>query len=91
MKLKLYSLFDREMNVYLQPFSARADVDALRQVRNSLSDPQLAKSPMVTNPSDYLLVCVAFFDDETGIVDRVATSPDVVSNLKDLIPGTVRP
>lgn len=66
MRLRLYSIFDRLMGVYLAPFVARADVEAYRQVAASLADPQLAKSPMATNPRDYELRYVSTFDDESG-------------------------
>ena len=82
MKLSLYSVHDRLMNVHLAPFVARANVEALRQMKAAFDDPNMAKSPLVTNPSDYDLVLVGSFDDETGILQSV--KPEILMNLADL-------
>lgn len=82
MKLKLYSVRDRLMNVYLAPFVARADIEAVRQIKSSMDDPQLAKSPLVTNPADYDLCLVGEFDDETGILQ--ASKPEILFSLDSL-------
>lgn len=71
MRLNMYSVYDRLMQVYLTPFYARADVEAVRQMRNSMQDPQMAKSPLVTNPKDYDLAKVGVFDDETGLITSI--------------------
>lgn len=70
MKFSLYSVHDVKLGVYLAPFPARNDVEASRQIANSMADPQLAKSPMVTNPEDFSLVRIANFDDESGNVSE---------------------
>lgn len=66
MKIRLYSIRDRLLQAYLSPFAARADVEAVRQLRATMQDPSMAKSGLVTTPTDYDLYYVGTFDDETG-------------------------
>lgn len=79
MKIRLYSIKDRLLGAFLAPFSARADVEAVRQLRASMQDPQMAKSGLVTSPQDYDLYYVATFDDETGQLEQAR--PDLVLPL----------
>lgn len=69
MKIRLYSIKDRLLGAFLAPFCARADVEAVRQLRATMQDPQMAKSGLVTSPQDYDLYYVGTFDDETGAID----------------------
>lgn len=85
MRLSFYSIHDAKLGVYLAPFMARADVEAVRQLRNSMADPQMANSPMVLAPSDFYLVRVGYFDDETGeVVGFAGSGPMVVVQLSKL-------
>lgn len=68
MRIRLYSIKDRLLGVFLAPFSARADVEAVRQLKASMSNPNMAQSGLVTNPDDYELYYVGTFDDESGAV-----------------------
>lgn len=68
MKLKMYSIYDRAVCVYLTPFPARGDIDALRQIKASFKDPSMADTPVIKNPSDFTLVRLGEFDDETGVL-----------------------
>lgn len=82
MKLFLYSVRDRLLGVYLSPFPSRGDVDAVRQVSASLSDPSMAQTPVGQNPQDFDLCFLGVFDDETGII--TSDSPRILSNVADL-------
>lgn len=68
MKIRLYSIKDRLLGAFLSPFAARADVEAVRQLRATMQDPQMAKSGLVTTPTDYDLYYVGTFEDETGLL-----------------------
>lgn len=68
MRLRLFSIHDRLLGVYLAPFVARAEVEAIRNVKSTMSDPQMVNQPLVTNAQDYALVCLGFFDDVTGAI-----------------------
>lgn len=82
MMLRLYSIYDRKMCVYLTPFPARGEVDATRQISASFSNPQMRETPVVSHPEDFDLVHVGMFDDESGEIERV--KPAVVTNLARL-------
>lgn len=84
MKLKMYSIYDRALGVYLTPFPARGDVDALRQVKASFKDPSMADTPVMKNPSDFSLVCVGEFDDESGVISGYTSVP-IIAKLDDLL------
>lgn len=77
MKIRLYSIKDRLLGAYLAPFSARADVEAVRQLRASMQDPSMAKSQLVLAPQDYSLHYVGTFDDETGLLFDDQTVTDI--------------
>lgn len=94
MKMRLFSIRDRMMGVYLSPFPARADVEAVRQVTAAFSDPNMRQTPIVSSPRDYDLCELGEFDDETGLL-RSLDNPKILKNLGDLAPvsapGTVSP
>lgn len=88
MKLNLYSIYDRKMNIYLTPFPARGDVDAKRQVSASFSDQGIASTPAGQHPEDFDLVKIGDFDDESGAIS--SAHPIVLANLEALkASGTV--
>lgn len=82
MKLKLYSMFDRKMNVYLTPFPARGDVDALRNVKTSSLHPEMKNTPVGEHPEDFDLVCIGEFDDESGSISSVL--PMFIGNVAQI-------
>ena len=82
MKLRLFSIKDRLMGVFLTPFPARADVEAIRQVQASFADPAMRQTPVVTSPQDYDLFYLGEFDDETGSLSSF--TPVLLKNLRDL-------
>lgn len=89
MIFKLFSMYDVKMAIYLAPFVARNDVEATRQIAGAMADPNMRNSPMVLTPSDFSLVCVGEFDDDTGALLPLV-SPSLVSYLADIRPlGTV--
>lgn len=66
MRLRLYSIKDRLSGVYLTPFPARADIDAIRQMLSSLNNPELKDTPLNVHRDDFELVYLATMEDETG-------------------------
>ena len=82
MKLGLYSIHDLLTSAYLSPFPARTDMDAIRQIKASMTDPQMRDMPIVISAQEYDLVCVGQFDDSSGEV--VPQKPVVVLPLKQL-------
>ncbi|AXH73503.1 MAG: nonstructural protein [Microviridae sp.] len=83
MKLNLYSIFDRKMNIYLTPFPARGEVDACRQISASFGDASMKQTPVGTNPGDFDLIHVGYFDDEMGDITKVM--PLVIGNIAVIV------
>lgn len=79
MKVKLFSIFDVKSGVYLAPFPARGDVDAVRNVKDGLRNPQMRDTPIGQNPEDFELYELAIFDDESG---EIIKSPRPVLVVK---------
>lgn len=84
MKFNFYSIRDRLMGIYLAPFTSRGDVDAVRQVKMSFSNPEIRHTPIYASSHDYDLFCVGSFDDESGEVSTII--PILISNLEKLKP-----
>lgn len=70
MKLGMYSVYDKVMGVFLAPFPARNDVEAGRQIKAAMTDPNLKHADMVMSPRDFELHHVCDFNDENGEVSR---------------------
>lgn len=84
MKFKMFSVFDLAAGVFLQPFLARSDADAKRNITAGFDDPQFLQSPAGRYPSEFKLFSLATFDDDTGILE--AYTPSFVATLSDLRP-----
>jgi len=82
MKLNLYSIFDRKMNVYLTPFPARNDVEAVRNVSSGMADASMKQTPVGTHPEDFDLVKIGHFDDESGDISKEI--PLILGNVRDI-------
>lgn len=65
MKISMYSIYDKKVTMYLPPFYARTDGEALRHARDFIVD---AGSPLGKHAEDYDLFHVGYFDDESGLV-----------------------
>jgi len=62
MKMQLYTIFDKKLEAYHQPFCLENDNIALRQFQNMAK----AESTIATNPEDYSLWHTATFETTTG-------------------------
>lgn len=89
MKLNLYSIYDRKMNLYLAPFPARGDVDAIRNVSQSLRAPDVNQTPIGQSPADFDLVKIGEFDDDIGTIS--GSHPLTLANIATLIPSAQLP
>jgi len=91
MKLRLFAIYDRKMNIYLTPFPARGEVDAIRNIQGSFASNEIKQTPIGTNPADFDLIEVGYFDDETGEIGK--SMPIIVGNIKTIVdistPSTV--
>lgn len=89
MRLKLLSTFDSEARVYLAPFVARSEVEAIRQVRASLADPQMKDTPILTHPEHFSVVELGEFDDDTGVITPCV--PNTIARIVHLLPSSTVP
>jgi hypothetical protein len=62
MKMQLYTIFDKQLEAYHQPFCLENDNIALRQFQNMAK----SESTIATNPEDYSLWHTASFETTTG-------------------------
>lgn len=82
MRVQLFSVFDTKARIYLAPFVARSQVDAIRQIALSFHDPHMKDTPVGQNPTDFELFFVGSFEDESG--DLSVNKPTFVANLGNL-------
>ncbi|WNK14166.1 MAG: nonstructural protein [Microvirus sp.] len=66
MKLGVYTVFDRAVNAYLQPFFCRSKGEAIRSFTEACAD---SKSNFGKYPLDYTLVELGAYDDSTGLFE----------------------
>lgn len=85
MKFQMFSMFDRTSRVFLQPFVARSEGDARRQLTAAFEDPQFMQTPAGRYPQEFELYHVGTFDDESAILE-VPDAARLVVVLSDLRP-----
>ena len=54
--IKLYSIYDKNKKIYLQPFAAKTSDDAIRFLKEVIDD----------NPLNYDVCFIGYFIEETG-------------------------
>lgn len=64
MKMQVFSILDKAVGAYLQPFFCRAKGEALRSFIDAVGD---EKGDFCKHPDDYVLFWVSEFDTESGI------------------------
>lgn len=87
MKLRVYTVFDKAVNAYLQPFFCRSKGEAIRSFTEACADP---KSNFGKYPVDYTLVELGEYDDVAGLFDagepiRVVSAVEV-RPVEDVFP-----
>lgn len=85
MLFNLYSVKDKTSGVFLQPFVARSDVDATRQLAAAFEDPAFMQTPAGRYPQDFVLYGIGTFDDVDG--DVGSNGPRSIATLSDLRPS----
>ena len=61
---EVYSVYDKAVKAYLQPFFMRSKGEAIRSFSAAVND---EKGPFSRNRDDYVLYFVGVFDDNTGL------------------------
>lgn len=91
MKLLVCSVYDKAVGAYLKPFFARSEGEARRSFADACNDPQMDFNKY---SSDYLLVKMGEFDDNSGLF--VTVDPVRLVSASECIvigpdPGPVAP
>lgn len=75
MKSRMYSVYDSKALVYNSPFLAPTHQAAMRMISDVVADPNTS---LGRHPNDYVLYCIAEFDDGNGIVSAIDPREHVV-------------
>lgn len=73
--LRMFAVFDKAVQAFMQPFYARATGEAIRTFTDAVND---AQSPFYKHPNDFELYSVGVFDPASG---EITTSEGVVRVL----------
>ena len=79
MKMQLYTIFDKQLEAYHQPFCLENDNVALRQFQNMAK----SESTIATNPEDYSLWHTATFETTTG--ETITFDPKLLAKAHELV------
>ncbi|UDN67767.1 nonstructural protein [robinz microvirus RP_111] len=94
MKLQMFSVYDRAVNAYLQPFFCRSLGEAIRSFTEAVNDPT---KPFGKYATDYALHGFGEFDDNAGsflvhepvrvvaaneVIEQDIMAPEPASNVK---------
>lgn len=66
MKLQIFSVYDRAVGAFMNPFYARSKGEALRSFSEAVND---EKHNFHRNAADYSLLYLGEFDDNAGVFD----------------------
>lgn len=98
MILYIFSVYDKAVNAYVQPFYARSKGEALRSFSEAANDPQTNICKFAT---DMHLMFLGEFDDANGtfapcLPERLVSATDVIRDevitpRRELPPGTQFP
>lgn len=86
MIVQLFSVYDRKAAIYLAPFVARSEVDAMRQISASFKDQAMQQTPIGQHPEDFDLYHVGAFDDDIGGI-TTPNKPRLVVAITALVRG----
>lgn len=64
MILNVYSVYDKAVNAFMQPFYARSAGEAIRSFTDLTRDPQ---TNVARHPTDFVLFALGEFDDNSGL------------------------
>lgn len=88
MKHKVYTVYDQKAQVYMQPIFFRADGEAIRAFRASISKPG---HPFADYPADYTLFAIGEFDDDNAKFASYDAFVNLGNGVQHLPVGSDRP
>lgn len=87
MQTLMYSILDKGVQAFSQPFSAHNDYAARRVFERSVADPE---SIMSIKPSDFALFRIGSFDDDLGLISSEDSHPVLISEGHEIFSGLER-
>lgn len=84
MQTLMYSILDKGVQAFSQPFSAHNDYAARRVFERSVADPE---SIMSIKPSDFALFRIGSFDDDLGLISSEDSHPVLISEGLEIYSG----
>lgn len=84
MKLNVYTVFDKAVNAYMQPFFCRSKGEAIRSFSEACSD---KSSNFFKYSQDYILVELGEYDDQTGLF--ISREPMRIIGAHEVVPDDV--
>lgn len=79
--MKLFTFLDVKANYFMNPFSERDTISALRSFKVAANDP---KSTFNKFPDDFCLMELGSFDPQTGSIDLLS-APNNLATARSLI------
>ena len=79
MKLKMYSIYDKQACFYSPPFFAKTDAEAIRIVHDATIYGQ--ESMLRNHPADFMLCGIGTFDDALGSFDPYSQPTVLLGNF----------
>lgn len=81
MRLKVFAVYDKAVELFMPPIFLRSEGEAVRALRTALlGDHAFAKSP-----DDYALYELGAFEEESGAFTREGSAPRFVCELSRLL------
>ena len=70
MEMKIYAIYDKIANAYMQPVFKINDGMAVRDIQSAVNEEGKERNPLARNPEDYSLWWIGTYDDQTGELHR---------------------
>jgi len=84
MRLQVYTVYDKAVNAYMQPFYCRTKGEAIRSFTEACCD---KKSNFFKYATDYVLMELGEYDDQTGLF--ASREPMRIVSAHEIIPDDV--
>ncbi|AJK28311.1 putative nonstructural protein [Eel River basin pequenovirus] len=79
MKIKIFSVYDKQAGAFLNPFFLNTEGEAVRAISDLVADPEHLFS---RHPSDYVLYHHGHIDNEAGSFETFDSPQKIISCLE---------
>lgn len=83
---RVFTVRDNAVQAFMTPFFMRSNAEAVRAMRDTMSD---GKNLLSRHPADYFLYCLGLYSEEDGKF-QVFETPEIVVALADLVERPVQ-